>query len=322
MIDDIFVFDLVVHLHDMSDANLLAGAPWASRVRELSLGLGDGLRAVHGHDLDHATRVSAQTMGRLVFDESPTDVAMAQVVPVFDWYDDWWAPVELQAAFARAFPGRALFCGGVDPGHRGVAAALQHLDYQVRELGAVSLKFYNGHVERGWRCDDEKLAYPLYERARQLGVTVLQFHKGNPFGVEDVEQLRPNDLQRAARDFPDLTFVIHHLATPYFDECVNIAARFPNIHLALSAAVNFLPFRPRLFQRQLGELLAAVGAERLLWGSEATLAGPPAPYLRAFMDLRIADDLREGYGYPQITREDKRLILGLNAARLFGVAAP
>ncbi len=40
------------------------------------------------------------------------------------------------------------------------------------------------------------------------------------------------------------------------------------------------------------------------------------------MALQIPDDLREGYGYPQITREDKRKILGLNAARLFGVEVP
>ena len=326
MIDGIFVFDLVVHLHDMSEANLLAGVPWARHVRDMSLRLGDGLRAVHGDRTEFAARLSAQTMGRMVFGDpvgsEPTDVAMAQVVPVFDWYDDWWAPVELQAGFARAYPGRALFCGGVDPGYRGVGAALEHLDWQVRELGAVSLKFYNGHVDRGWRCDDEKLAYPLYERARELGVTVLQFHKGNPFGTENLEQLRPVDLQRAAREFPDLTFIIHHLAMPYFDECVNIAARFPNIYLALSATVNLAPIRPRLIQRQLGELLAAVGADRLLWGSEAALAGPPRPFLKFFANLEIPGDLRAGYGYPQITREDKRKILGLNAARLFGVRVP
>jgi predicted TIM-barrel fold metal-dependent hydrolase len=326
VIDDVFVFDLVVHLHDMSDANLLAGVPWAAHVRDMSLGLGDGLRAVHGDRTAYDTRLSAETMGRMVFGDppgsEPTDMAMAQVVPVFDWYDDWWAPVELQAGFARAYPDRALFCGGVDPGHRGVNAALEHLDWQVRELGAVSLKFYNGHVDRGWRCDDEKLAYPLYERAGELGIRVLQFHKGNPFGTENIEQLHPGDLQRAARDFPDLTFVIHHLAMPYFAECVNIAARLPNIYLALSASVNFLPIRPRLIQRQMGELLATVGADRLLWGSEAALAGPPRPYLRAFMDLRIPDDLRDGYGYPQITLADKRKILGHNAARLFGIEVP
>ncbi|WP_433136230.1 amidohydrolase family protein [Actinomadura nitritigenes] len=326
MIDDVFVFDLVVHLHDMSEANLLAGAPWARHVRNMSLGLGEALRPLHGDSETFDRRLSAETMGRMVFGDppgtEPTDIAMAQVVPVFDWYDDWWAPVDLQAEFARAFPGRALFCGGVDPGFRGVEAALEHLEWQVIDRGAVSLKFYNGHVDRGWRCDDEKLAYPLYERARDLGIDVLQFHKGNPFGTENLEQLHPGDLQRAARDFPDLTFVIHHLAMPYFDECVNIAARFPNIHLALSATVNFTPVRPRLIQRQVGELLATVGADRLLWGSEAALAGPPRPYLEAFMALQIPDDLREGYGYPQITKDDKRKILGLNAARLFGVDVP
>jgi predicted TIM-barrel fold metal-dependent hydrolase len=326
MLGDVFVFDLVVHLHDMSDANLLTGVPWARHVRDLSLGLGAGLRPLHGDTTAYDTRLSAEVMGRMVFGDppgtEPTDMAMAQVVPVFDWYDDWWAPVELQAAFARAFPGRALFCGGVDPGHRGVDAALEHLEWQVRELGAVSLKFYNGHVAGGWACDDEKLAYPIYERARELGVKVLQFHKGNPFGTEDIRQLHPGDLQRAARDFPDLTFVIHHLAMPYFDECVNIASRFPNIHLALSATVNFTPIRPRLIQRQMGELLASVGADRLLWGSEAALAGPPRPYLEAFWNLEIPDDLREGYGYPQITEDDKRKILGLNAARLFEIEAP
>jgi hypothetical protein len=53
-----------------------------------------------------------------------------------------------------------------------------------------------------------------------------------------------------------------------------------------------------------------------MWGSEAPLAGPPGPYLRAFMDLEIAEDLRDGYGYPQITRRDKELILGGTFAKL------
>jgi hypothetical protein len=37
------------------------------------------------------------------------------------------------------------------------------------------------------------------------------------------------------------------------------------------------------------------------------------------MDMQISDDLRSGYGYPQITREDKEKILGLNFARIMGV---
>lgn len=319
MIDDIVVFDAAVHLHDMSDANLLADAPFAQQARDLPLAMGEALRPLHGDPTDFRSRISAEQMGRMVFEQSPTDLAMAQVVPIFDWYADWWAPVELQAEFARRYPGRAFFCGGVDPLHRGLDAALDHLTYQVRELGAVSVKFYNGHLERSWRCDDREVAYPIYERAAELGIRVLQFHKGQPFGLENIEDVRPNDLQRAARDFPDLQFVIHHLGVPYFEETCYIAARFPNIHLCLGANLAFTPIAPRQVQEQIGRLLAQVGIDKLIYASEAGLAGPPAPYLDAIMALEIPEDLRAGYGWPQFTHEDKKALLGGNFARLMGV---
>jgi hypothetical protein len=69
----------------------------------------------------------------------------------------------------------------------------------------------------------------------------------------------------------------------------------------------------------LGQCLQAVGSERLLWGSEAALSGGPLPYLKAFMEMEMPDDLRDGFGYPEITREDRENILGLNFARLMGV---
>jgi hypothetical protein len=323
VIGDIAVFDNVVHLHDMSDRNLRRAAPGAERSRELALGLGEALRPLHGDPTRFDAEISAETMGRMVFDGSPTDLAMAQVVPIWDWFEDWWAPVRLNATFRDAYPDRAFFCGGVDPGWKGLTAALEHLEWQVRELGAVSMKFYNGHQDGNtWRCDDEQVAYPVYEKARELGITVLQFHKGFPFGLTPVEETRPNDIQRAARDFPDLQFLVHHLGIPYFDETVSIAARWPNVHLVLSANLCFTPIQPRLVQTQLGRLLFEVGVDKLMWGSEAGLAGPPAPYLKAFMELEIPEDLRAGYGYPQITHEDKKKILGENFARLMGVTLP
>jgi hypothetical protein len=159
----------------------------------------------------------------------------------------------------------------------------------------------------------------MYEKARELGIGVVQFHKGIPFGTENLEWGRPIDLQAPCRDFPDLTFVLHHLAIPYVDETVAIASRFPNLYLALSANLAFTPIAPRQVQWQLGLLLQRVGADKLLYGSEAGLAGPPAPYLRAFLDLEIPEDLRVGYGFPQITHDDHRKILGENFARIMGV---
>jgi len=319
VIGDVFVFDNVIHLHDMSQANVRADRADAEHVRSLAVGLGEALRPLHGSTLDWAVRFSPEDMYELVFEQSPTDLAMAQVVPIFDWWEDWWAPVELQAEMARRYPDRVLFCGGVDPMHRGVEAALEALERQVTEMGAVSMKFYNGHVEKPWRCDDPDVAYPVYERCRELGITVLQFHKGFPQGTENLEVVMPNDLQAAARDFPDLQFLIHHLAVPYFDETVSIAQRFPNVHLVLSSNLAFTPIAPRQVQEQLGRLMRDVGVHKLIWGSEAGLAGPPKVYLDAFMALEMPEDLQEGWGYPPITHADRKAILGENFARLMGI---
>jgi len=322
VIDGMFVFDCVIHVHDMSDDNLDPRRADSGHVRDLQVGMGEMLRGVHGGDLDYATRLSIDDMHRLVFEESPTDMAMAQVVPVFDWYPSFWAPVELQHAMAAAYPDEVLFCGGVDPSYRGLQYALEEIERQRTELGAVSFKFYNAHLSKPWSCDDERVAYPLYEKCREVGVDVVQFHKGVPFGTENLEWGKPNDLQAPCRDFPDMTFVMHHLAMPYFDETLSIASRFPNMYLALSANLAFTPIAPRQVQWQLGNLLARVGADKLLYGSEAALAGPPKPYIDAFVALEIPEDLRVGYGLPQITRDDQRKILGENFARLMGVAVP
>ena len=322
MLQGNFVFDCVIHAYDMSEANLLDRAD-AAPSRASILGLGEATRAPGSGDYPTFARKWAdRDLWEMVFGRSDTDLAMAQTVPIFDWFKDGFAPVRAQHDFAHAHPDHVLFCGGVDPSYHG-AGILDEMERQVKDLHARSFKFYNAHVDgKTWRCDDEKVAYPMYERARTLGIKVLQFHKGIPFGTQNMEDLRPNDLQRAARDFPDLTFIIHHLALPYFDECVSIAARFRNIHLALSGSFGFYYFRKKEFFMQMGRLLQEVGSDKLLWGSEAALMGCPQPYLELLWNLEIPSDLQEDYGFPQITREDKRKILGANFARLMDVEVP
>jgi predicted TIM-barrel fold metal-dependent hydrolase len=87
----------------------------------------------------------------------------------------------------------------------------------------------------------------------------------------------------------------------------------------LSGVLSMVKVAPRLVQEQLGKLLQHVGSDKLMWGSEAAMTGPPGPFLEQFMKLEIPYEMRDGYGYPQITLEDKRKILGLNMARLFNV---
>jgi predicted TIM-barrel fold metal-dependent hydrolase len=325
VIDDIFVFDNVIHVYDFSDENSRTEMPelhqwrahWSRTVRRTRWEEGPIGRFTP--DFDWLRRFSNEEMFNMEFELSPVDMAMAHAVPVFDWFKNGLSPLEAQHAFVEAYPERSMLCGAVDPLHHGIEGARTEMERQVHELGARSFKFYNGHIDDSWRCDDREVAYPLYEKAQELGVKVLQFHKGLPFGQWDVDSLRPVDLQRPARDFPDLVFVIHHLALPYFEETVSIASRFPNVHLSLSGVLSMVKVAPRQVQEQLGKLLQVVGADKLMWGSEAAMTGPPGPFLKQFMALQIPDDLRDGFGYPQITYEDKRKILGLNMAKLFDV---
>jgi predicted TIM-barrel fold metal-dependent hydrolase len=327
MIDGLFVFDNVIHVYDLSAGNVRTDRDDAMFSRDRILDyiraqVRDPRSAPGGQrDFRWDRRWTAEEMHELVFRSSATDMAMAQTVPMFDWFEDWYSPVLTQHAMAAAYPDQVLFCGGVDPSYRGLADALQQIDCQAKELGARSFKFYNGHayVKDCWRCDDEKIAYPMYERALANGVRVLQFHKGNPYGLQNMEWLSPTDLQAPARDFPQADFIVHHLALPYFEEMVSIATRFPNVYLSLAGFMAFYRVAPRRVQEHVGRLLQTAGPDKILWGSEAALAGNPQPYLEAFMQLQIPEDLRSGYGYPQITRDDRRKILGENFARIMGV---
>lgn len=247
MIDDMFVFDNVIHAIDLSPGNTRTDRPEAAVSRQTLVRWGE----VYAPGIYMERRFQPDELYEMVFVQSPTDMAMAQVVTIFDWFKDWFAPVAAQHAMAAAYPDRILFCGGVDPSFRGLDDALEQMTYQITKLGARSMKFYNAHIEGSWRCDDETIAYPMYERARSLGIEVLQFHKGLPFGLHNVEFLRPTDIQGPARDFPDMTFVLHHLAEPYFDEVVSIASRFPNVHLALSGNLGYYLVAPRFVQERL-----------------------------------------------------------------------
>jgi uncharacterized protein len=320
VIDGMYVFDNVIHAYDLSDGNLRPDQPSAQTARDHMVGALGPKRRQAPDELKRSWPV--EDMYRLVFESSGTDIAMAQVVPIYDWYTDWFAPIKMQYELAQAHPDRVLFCGGADPRLDGVPAACEAIRHQVEEMGSKSMKFYNGHRMGSWSCDDPEIAYPMYEACLNAGINNVQFHKGIPFGDQNMEDLRPNDLQKAARDFPDLNFIIHHLAYPYVDETISIAARFPNIHLALSGTVSLFMIAPRRLQEIMGRLLYEVGSSKLLWGSEAALVGSPAPYLRLLADLQISDDLRDGYGYPQITREDKQAILGGNFARMLGLDLP
>ena len=217
-------------------------------------------------------------------------------------------------------------------------ADLDFMDQQASTLKVDAWKGYTGAApkgfDRGWFVDDEKIAYPMLERARKLGVRRVCLHKGLPLGpVADYNH--PRDLIKAARDFPDIDFVAYHAGllgvsatnqsaeVPWTSEFCRMKQKEPglkNIYMELGSTFGQLATtNPTACAHLLGQVIAAFGADHVLWGTDSIWYGTPQWQIEAFRRFEIPDALMEKQGYAPLTRPVKEQIFGLNAARLFNV---
>jgi hypothetical protein len=61
------------------------------------------------------------------------------------------------------------------------------------------------------------------------------------------------------------------------------------------------------------------GEDQIVFGSDSLWYGTPQWQLEALWRFQIPDQIREKWGYPKISDNAKRKILGLNAARIYGL---
>jgi predicted TIM-barrel fold metal-dependent hydrolase len=259
-------------------------------------------------------------ISRMVFEESDTDMLVAMPLPLTDLFRDGLSPWPRCVELARQNPERTVFWGTVNPleGRK----ALEEMEVQVKEYGARAFKFYNVRYDYGepfpWRMDDPKVAFPVYEKALELGINLIGVHKGVPLGPQPVEATQTWDMDGAAANFPDINFVIFHVGLPFIDETCWQLVRYPNLYASIAATVNFVVRSPRQFAEWLGKLLFWAGEDKIIYGSETPIWHPKWA-LDAFRTFEIPQDLVDGYGYPPLTEQAKRKILGENLARLHGM---
>jgi uncharacterized protein len=321
MIGDAFVFDGVAHPFNFTEKNVYDRAGEMFRQH---------LYAFHQVlTPDTEPRLSAEQylkdwtpadIHEMVFEHSDTDMLVAMPLPLTDLFRDGLSPWEDCAELASRDPERIVFWGSVNPleGRR----ALDLMERQVGEFGAKAFKFYNVRYDYGapfpWRMDDPRVAFPVFEKAQELGVNLIGVHKGVPLGPQPVEATQTWDMDGAAAAFPDINFVIFHVGLPFLDETCWQLIRHPNLYASIAATLNFIVRSPRMFAEILGKLLFWCGEDKIVYGSEAPIWQPQWA-LRAFRNFSIPQDLCEGYGYPELTDQAKRKILGENLLRLHGL---
>ena len=209
---------------------------------------------------------------------------------------------------------------------------------------------------RQWRHDDAEVAYPTFEliqknydrlKGKKPGFNNICVHKGLAPGPPDPKRGHPDDLPRAARDWPKLNFITYHACIqPNFfladtleevkagklrggvpniswtTEYAQLVRDLPNCYAEIgttwaSSVVTF----PTIAAHILGQLLKFLGEDRIVFGSDSVWYGSPQWQIEALWRFQIPEELRAKYGYPELTEQAKRKILGLTSAKLYGIKA-
>jgi predicted TIM-barrel fold metal-dependent hydrolase len=247
--------------------------------------------------------------------------------------------------FANAIftPGRSGWLDGIDE-----AAARKPDSWKGYPVGNPF-----GLSKWPWRMDDEKGVYPGYQRMVKSGITTICIHKGLlPAGHQVL--MRPNwryaspdDIPKAALDWPQLTFVIFHAAfrsgtpptrkdldvfersgyIPWVSELATMPKKhgIDNLYAELGSVFALTAVSsPRYCAGILGTLIKGFGHGNVLWGTDSTWYGSPQWQIEAFRRLEIPEDLQRKFGFSPLGPADgvvKKAILGGNAARLYGIKA-
>ena len=92
-----------------------------------------------------------------------------------------------------------------------------------------------------------------------------------------------------------------------------------NVYAELGSTWYLIMAHPREAAHVMGKLLTALGEDNIVWGTDSIWYGPLRLLIYAFRAFQIPEEYSERCGYPQLTPEAKEKILGLNAARLYGL---
>ncbi|MEQ8433749.1 MAG: amidohydrolase family protein [Oceanicaulis sp.] len=290
-----------------------------------------------------------------IYLDSDTKVALLSGAPSDDL--PGWMLTNDQMAAARtavnriAGETRLLTHAVIAPGHAGWLDEMDRVHETIRPDGwkGYSVGEPFGPSAHRWRLDDEALMYPAYEKLVKAGVKNLCIHKG--ILPEDHEDFMPgaepfakvDDVGKAAKDWPELNFVIYHAgyrtvpaptegelarfeADGRIDWVTDLAAipaayGVSNIYADIGACFAFTVLtHPRLCAGLIGTLIKGLGADKVLWGTDSVWYGSPQWQIEAFRRLQMPEDLMEKHGWPDLGPADgplKSSILGLNGAPLY-----
>ncbi|RBM07237.1 amidohydrolase family protein [Streptomyces sp. PT12] len=256
---------------------------------------------------------------RDLFVEGHVDHAIFQPARLGAFYRRGFGQTEEAFALASRHPDKLTYNHHWDP--RFEREGLDQLRRDAERFRLKGVKLYTAEWQgdsRGYKLDDP-WAYRYLETCQELGITNIHVHKGPTIRPLDRDAFDVSDVDKAATDFTGLNFVVEHCGLPRLEDFCWIATQEPNVHAGLAVAMPFIHTRPRYFAQIIGELLYWLDEDRIQFSSDYAL-WTPKWLIERFVDFQIPEDMRDEY--PPITVEQKKKILGLNAAAMYGIDVP
>jgi len=186
-------------------------------------------------------------------------------------------------AAIRAFPDRISGYASFTSAYFG-QAVIDEIDRCVQEYGMRGVKIYSANK----RSVGEPDLFPIVQHAGELGLPVL----AHAF---------PQEIKVLAEACPKTQIIVAHLGEGSIDtnmwQLITVAKAHANVILDLTAS--------QIYAGEVEACVAAVGPERVVFGTDLPLLEPEVQLEKVY----AAD----------IDDTTRRLILGGNAARLFGL---
>jgi predicted TIM-barrel fold metal-dependent hydrolase len=316
-----YIVDSHLHFWDASPANWVKGQEQYAKgwIECFHAYQGLGPPATHW-PIEKFQKYSEGDFVKDVFEDGYVDVGVFQSTYLKEWYTDGFNTAAVNGALAAKHPGRLITNGRWDP--RDGDAGLAQLEADAKEFGMQGVKLYTAEWRqgsRGWTLRDPE-AQPFLAKCQELGIKNIHVHKGPTIWPLDKDAFDVADVDYAATSFPELNFIVEHVGLPRIEDFCFMATQEPNVYAGLSVVIGGLMHaRPRFFAKVMGELLFWVGEDKMLFGSDYGI-WEPKWQIEGFVDWNYPDE--QYSDYPAVTTVTKKKILGLNAAKLYGIDVP
>jgi predicted TIM-barrel fold metal-dependent hydrolase len=293
-----------------------------------------------------------------IYLDSDTKVACISGAPS-EVPEDWFLTNEMKAQARADVNGLAkskrMFAHAIfTPGYDGW---MEQVDHAIKDLKPDSMKGYtigdntNKNLSKHpWRLDDEKLVYPAYEKFLKAGLKNVCIHKGlfPPSVEKQFPHLREfsdvRDVGKAAKDWPQLNFIIYHGAyrfpgggtaadawaqfeqtgrIEWVTDLSEVPAKFGVKNVYADVGQLFAQStiaEPRVSAVLMGQLIKGLGVDHVCWGTDAIWTGSPQWQIEALRRLEIPEELQKAHGLKPLGPADgpvKTAIFGGNSARLY-----